>query len=72
MFQAIPLRACLSVDLDLIIKPEETLRSHLLNIMLNGNATKAWEFEVVHRPIKLHVLPGTNLKRGISYGVGVE
>jgi hypothetical protein len=71
MFQAIPLRARLSIHLDLIIQSKEALRSHFFDIMLNGNATKAWKLNIVQRPVKLYMPSCLNLKRSFPNGFSI-
>lgn len=72
MLQAVPLRARLGVNLDLVIQPNEALLFHLLHIMLERNATKARKLDIVHGPIKLDMPPGLNLKRSLLDSFSVQ
>lgn len=65
MFQTIPLRARLGVNLNLIIQPKEALLFHFLDVVLNGNAAKARKLDIVHGPIQLDMAAGLNLPRSL-------
>lgn len=65
MFQTIPLRARLRVNLNLIIQSKEALFLHLLHIVLNRNAAKARKLDIVHGPVQLDMAAGLNLPRSL-------
>lgn len=65
MFQTIPLRARLGVNLNLVIQPKEALLFHFLDVVLNGNAAKAGKLDIVHGPIQLDMAAGLNLPRSL-------
>lgn len=72
MFQAIPLRARLGVNLDLVIQSKEAFLFHFLDVVLNGNAAKAGKLDIVHGPVELDMLPGLNLQRSLLDSLGVQ
>jgi hypothetical protein len=57
MLQAVPLRACLCIDMEFIIEPYKSFRGKVLDCLSQRDTPKAGMVEIGHRPIELDMQP---------------
>lgn len=66
MLQAVPLRAALRVDIDLIIQRTEPQGRQIHHLLLKWLATEARKLHVLETPVQLYVLACGDLAAGFS------
>jgi len=66
MLQAVPLRAALRIDIDLIIQRTETQGCQIHDLLLERLTAETRELDVLKTPVQLDVLARGDLTAGFS------
>lgn len=67
MLQTVPLRACLRVERNNVVKSHKAFLGKVLDGVLQWNTSETWELNVMEGPVELHVRPGLDLVFRLLY-----